>query len=88
MVLEKKVDNLSMELKRLWTAIEDRNRKSEEMITKVKVKAYSVDFSIGMVNSKMAVLEKTNGRLQEDATYLQSHSMRNNQMFSEIPVFW
>ncbi|KAH3698603.1 hypothetical protein DPMN_086146 [Dreissena polymorpha] len=29
--------------------------------------------------------KKTNDRLQEYVTYLQSHSMRNNLMFSGIP---
>ncbi|KAH3755190.1 hypothetical protein DPMN_189879 [Dreissena polymorpha] len=85
MVLEKKVDNFDMELKRICTAIEDRNRKLEERIAKVEEKGDSMDFGLGMANSKITMLEKTKDRLQEEVTYLQPYSMRNNLVFSGIP---
>ncbi|XP_052259763.1 uncharacterized protein LOC127864106 [Dreissena polymorpha] len=84
MGLEKKVDNFDMEVKKLRTAFEDRNRKLEERISKVEEKTESADFCLGMANSKMVELEKTDVRLREEVTYLQSHSMRNNLVFSGI----
>ncbi|KAH3801370.1 hypothetical protein DPMN_155019 [Dreissena polymorpha] len=72
-------------LKGYGLQFEDRNRKFEERITTVEEKGDSMYFGLGMANSKNSMYEKTKDRLQEEVTYLQSHSMRNNLVFSGIP---
>ncbi|KAH3736326.1 hypothetical protein DPMN_042889 [Dreissena polymorpha] len=57
----------------------------EERITQVEERADSTDFGLVMVNNKVAVLEKTKDSLQEEVTYLQSHSMGSNLVLSSIP---
>ena len=39
---------------------------------------------MGMVNNKSVVLEKERDKLRDDIVYLQSQSMRNNLIFSNI----
>lgn len=83
--VEKKVDSVEKDLKRLWVAVEDRNKIFDERITKLEEKSESLDFGLSMINSKVIQLEKEKESLQENLTYLQSQSMRNNLLFGNIP---
>ena len=82
--LEKKVDNFDKELKKLWVVIADNNKKLDQRLTSVEEKTETTDFAMGMVNSKIVVLEKERDKLRDDVVYLQSQSMRNNLIFSNI----
>lgn len=76
--LEKKVDKFDKEMKKMWGYIEDNSKKSNERIINLENKTESTDFSLGLVNDKMAQLEKEKDNLHEELVYLQSQSMRNN----------
>ena len=82
--LEKKVDNFDRELKKLWVVIGDSNKKSDERLTSVEDKAETADFNLGLANDKIVTLEKQRDKLKEDVVYLQSQSMRDNLIFSNI----
>jgi hypothetical protein len=83
-IMEKKVDNVESEMKKLWSYIHDCDKKMEERINKVEDKSESIDFSMGLVNDKVVQLEKERNSLKDDVVYLQSQSMRKNLMFSNI----
>ena len=83
--VKQKVDRFDIEIKKLWVALEDKNRKVSERITVVEDKVESSDFSIGLLSDKVVNLQKEKGKLKDDITYLQSQSMRSNLLFSNIP---
>jgi len=83
--VEKKVNDFDKELKKLWVYIEDKNARSVERIERVEEKTESTDFAIGVTNDKVIQLEKEKNSLRDEVTYLQSQSMRNNLVFSNIP---
>lgn len=82
--LEKKVSNFEREINKIWTCMQDHNKKNSERLTVVEEKVESSDFNLGLVNDKLVTLEKENVSLKEDLTYLQSQSMRNNLVFANI----
>lgn len=84
-VLEKKVDSFDLELKKLWTFVHDKNKASDERILKVESITDSAQFSIGLAQDKIAKLEKEKSDMKDELNYLQSQSMRNNLIFSNIP---
>lgn len=84
-VVEEKVEGFDKELKKLWTAIMDRDKAVNDRVTKIEERNESIDFNLGMVNSKVVDLEKKNEMLNNEVTYLRSQSMRNNLLFSNIP---
>lgn len=83
-ILEKKVDNFEREMSRLWTQIQEQNKKSNERLSVVEDRVESADFNLGLTNEKVISLEKENNSLKEDFIYLQSQSMRNNLIFANI----
>ena len=80
-----KIGNVEIEIRKLWTTLEDRTKKVEDRIILVEEKVESSDFSLGLVNDKVLALRKERDRLSDEVVYLQSQSMRNNLLFSNIP---
>ena len=83
--VKSKVEGFDKELKRMWTVLEDRNRLNDERMRKLEDKTESQDFACGMLNDKVISLEKEKDALKDEVIYLQSQSMRNNLIFSNIP---
>ena len=83
--LEKKVDGFDRELKKISCAIEDRQKKSDDIIRSIEERAESTDFAVGQTRSKITELENANDRLNDDLVYLQSQSMRSNLVFTNVP---
>ena len=83
--VKSKVEGFDKELKRIWTVLEDRNRLNDERMRKLEDKTESQDFACGMLNDKVISLEKEKDALKDEVIYLQSQSMRNNLIFSNIP---
>lgn len=82
--LEKKVDKFDAEFKKLWTVVHDKDKATAERISKVESLTDSTQFSVGLANDKIAQLEKQKSTMKEELNYLQSQSMRNNLIFSNI----
>ena len=83
--VKKKVDVFDREIKKLWLALEDKNKKVTERVVAVEEKVESTDFALGMLSDKVVTLEKERNLLKDEVTYLQSQSMRSNLLFSNIP---
>lgn len=66
-------------------AVEDRNKKLAERVTTVEKKNEALDFELGLASSKILTLEKDKDMLHDEVLYLQSQSVRNNLVFSNIP---
>lgn len=82
--LEKKMGSFEKELNKLWSRVQDQNKKADERLTAVEEKVESADFNQGVANEKLIDLEKENSALKEDLVYLKSQSMRNNLVFANI----
>lgn len=82
--VKEKVNSFDGEIKKLWVALEDKNRKIAEKVTIVEEKVESTDFALGLLNDKIVHLEKERDELNQEVTYLQSQSMRSNLLFSNI----
>jgi hypothetical protein len=50
----------------------------------VEEKVESTDFNVGIVTSKIADLEDGNKKLNDDLICIQSQSIRNNMIFTNI----
>ncbi|XP_060566203.1 uncharacterized protein LOC132725137 [Ruditapes philippinarum] len=83
-VLEKKVDGFDRELKKLWNAMEDRNKKLDARLSCVEEKVECSDFSVAQLESKVIQFEKERDSLKNEVIYLTSQSMRNNLIFTNI----
>ncbi|XP_060568531.1 uncharacterized protein LOC132727137 [Ruditapes philippinarum] len=83
-VLEQKVNNFEKEINKVWTNIQDQNKKIEERFMVVEEKAESSDFNLGLTNDKLITMQRENNALKDDIVYLQSQSMRNNLVFANI----
>ena len=83
--VKQKVDKFDTEIKKLWVTLEDKNRKVSDRVTVVEEKVENSDFALGMLNDKVITLERERDLLKQEVTYLQSQSMRNNLLFSNIP---
>ena len=83
--LEKKVDQFDGELKRLWTHIEDKTKRTDERVHLMEERVDGVEFASGLMQDKLTQMEKERDKLKDQVTYLQSQSMRNNLIFCGIP---
>ncbi|KAH3739996.1 hypothetical protein DPMN_046690 [Dreissena polymorpha] len=84
-VLEKKVRSFEKELKSIWVAIDDRAKKLEERVSKIKDKVDGADIGAALLASRIEDLEKAKASLGDEVTYLKSQSMRDNLIFTSVP---
>jgi hypothetical protein len=84
-ILEEKVTNFEKELARVWVALDDRCKKTTERVERVEDRVDTVDMGAALLSSRVAELEKERSELRDDLTYMQSQSMRNNLVFTNIP---
>lgn len=82
--IEVKVNKIEVDMKKLWSYIEDNRKRTDDRFEKVEEKIESTDFSLGIASSKIAELENDRKQLTDDISYLQSQSMRNNLLFGNI----
>ena len=82
---EKKVNEFDADLKQLRATFEkDRKDHADKMMV-VNDRLENLEFSGGELFDKLERLENDNKKLQEKMTYLQSKSMRNNLIFTNLP---
>ncbi|KAH3826363.1 hypothetical protein DPMN_128265 [Dreissena polymorpha] len=82
---EKKVERVNCDLKKIWAYLHDIDRKTSERLRLIEVKTESVDFALAQASSKISSLENQRVELKNDLNYLQSQSMRNNLVSTNIP---
>ena len=82
--LERRVDSSEKELKKVWVAIEDKVKRTDERVSKLEDKVYATDIGVALVDSRVANLEKQRQHLADDVSYLKAQSMRNNLIFTGI----
>ncbi|XP_052766903.1 uncharacterized protein LOC128207802 [Mya arenaria] len=83
--LELKVTDFERELRKIWIALEDRVKRTDERVNKLEDKVESVDVEAGIMADRVNVLEKQRKELRDDVAYLKSQSMRNNLVFTNVP---
>ncbi|XP_052820392.1 uncharacterized protein LOC128246240 [Mya arenaria] len=83
-VLERKVTDFEKELRKVWVALEDRAKRTDERVMRLEDRVESVDMGTGLLSSRVAALEKQREELRDDLTYMKSQSMRNNLVFTNI----
>ncbi|KAH3710186.1 hypothetical protein DPMN_069655 [Dreissena polymorpha] len=83
--LEKKVEGVNGDLKKIWAYLHDIDKKTSERLRLIEEKTESVDFALAQASSIISSLEKQRDELKNDLTYLQSQSMRSNLVFTNIP---
>lgn len=84
-LVEKKVDSFEQEMKKLWLYDQDNNKSLDTKISRVETVADDAGFAAGHAQDKVTQLEKQNSALKDELVYIQSQSMRNNLIFSNIP---
>lgn len=84
-VLEKKVTNFEKELSKVWVALGDNTKITNERVNHVENRVDLVDMETVLLSTRVADLEKERDELREDLTYMKSQSMRNNLIFTNIP---
>ena len=82
--LERKVVDFEKELKKVWVALEDRVKRTDERVAKLEDRVDATDIVVGIVDSRVADLEKRRQQLSDDVSYLKAQSMRNNLLFTGI----
>jgi predicted nucleic acid-binding Zn-ribbon protein len=83
-VLEKKVSDFEKELRKVWVALDDRAKKTEERVRGLEDRVDSVDMETSLLSSRVVALEKQREELRDDLTYIKSQSMRNNLVFTNV----
>ena len=82
--LQKKVDSFETKLKSLRIHIDKGDKALGDRLEKVENMTDTSQFAVGEAHDKIARLEKEKGEMKEELNYLQSQSMRNNLIFSNI----
>jgi len=82
--LERKVGDFEKELRKVWVALEDRVKRTDERVAKLEDRVDATDIGVGLVDSRVADLEKRRQQLSDDVSYLKAQSMRNNLLFTGI----
>ena len=68
--LKPKVELIDKELKNLWSAIHERDKRYGEKLNLVEERVESTDFSVGLLNDKVLNLQTENVQLKENIVYL------------------
>ena len=79
------MSNFESEIVKLWSHIQDLEKKSGERLSKLEEMAESADFNIRTLESKVHKLQKEEQTVIEELAYIQSQSMRSNLIFSNMP---
>ena len=82
--LERKVVDFEKEMKKVWVALDDRVKRTDERVAKLEDRVDATDIGVGLVDSRVADLEKRRQQLSDDVSYLKAQSMRNNLLFTGI----
>lgn len=82
--LEKKVTNFESDLKKLWSLVYDNNNNIQEKATKLTDEVESLQFSLNQAQCEISKLQSDKVNIEDNLLYVQSQSMRNNLIFSNI----
>ncbi|XP_052777962.1 uncharacterized protein LOC128215300 [Mya arenaria] len=83
--LERKVTDFEKDLRKLWIALEDRVKRTDDRVNKLEDKVESADVDASVMAERVTMLERQREELRDDIAYLKSQSMRNNLVFTNIP---
>jgi hypothetical protein len=83
--IQTKVGSFENDLKKLWSYIHDNDKKTSERLNRVEDRVESADFNLTKMSEQVLKLERCEEELRSEMVYLQSQSMRNNLVFSNIP---
>ena len=83
--VEKKVDRFDADLKKLQSFMTENYNKIETKVIAIEEKIDSYEFSTAMLSDKVEQMKKMSEDAKEELLYIQSQSMRNNIIFTNIP---
>ena len=83
-LLEQRVAKFESEITKVWATISDQNKKADEKAQYLEEKIESTDFSLGVMSEKVLNSERERDMIRNEVVYLQSQSMRNNLLFTNI----
>ncbi|XP_052791524.1 uncharacterized protein LOC128225794 isoform X1 [Mya arenaria] len=73
--LEKRMASFEVDIKKLWVALDDRVKKVDARVKRLKDKVEGADMHAAVLTERMQNLEKERDTLRDDVSYLQSQSM-------------
>ena len=82
--LEKQVTKFETDIKKLWTLVYDNNKDIQENASKLTDELKNLQICLSQANDKISKLKTDKGNIEDNLLYVQSQSMRNNLMFSNI----
>ena len=83
--VEKKVDRFDADLKKLQSFMTENYNKIETKVIAIEEKIDSYEFSTAMLSDKVEQMKKMSEDAKEELLFIQSQSMRNNIIFTNIP---
>ena len=82
--LEKKVDIFEGEMKKLWAKVNSENKSLNEKTNRLSDELESLQFTMNETQEDIIKLKKDKVNLEDDLLYVQSQSMRDNLIFTNI----
>ncbi|KAH3750261.1 hypothetical protein DPMN_184781 [Dreissena polymorpha] len=82
--LEKKVTDFEKEVRKVWIAIEDQAKATEERVIRLEDRVELADMGTSLISTRVSDLERQCDELHDEVTYPQSQTMRNNLIFTNI----
>ncbi|KAH3768829.1 hypothetical protein DPMN_170045 [Dreissena polymorpha] len=67
-----KVTDFERELKKVWVSLDDRAKRTDEKVTRLKDKVEAADIGVGEVSCRMCDLERQRQQLSDDVNYLKA----------------
>ena len=83
--LELKVVSFEAEIKKIWCFIDNKHKEADERLSKVYDRVEQLEFSHGVAVDQLTQMRNTKACVDDTLLYVQSQSMRNNLLFTNIP---
>ena len=83
-ILEQKVSQFEAEISKIWNCVKESLKSCNETVSKVSGRVQSLESSLGAANEEIQRLKADDAYTKDSLLYVQSQSMRNNLIFSNI----
>lgn len=83
-ILEVKINNFETEIKQMRTYVYDSINSNKESLSIVSEKVESLEFDLETTKTKINSLSDERVKMEDNLLYMQSQSMRNNLIFTNI----
>lgn len=83
--LEGKMNKFETDLNKLWSLVHDNIKTNEIKVSQITEKMESLEFSLGLAKDEITQLRSEKVKMEDTLSYVQSQSMRNNLVFTNIP---